>query len=78
MARSSECTERHAQKVIDSAGIVRDAILQQQPVLANRVAILRVSFIRQPRSQSGTVWRKLVRSKHAAASLCPGEVLKLE
>jgi len=26
MARSSECTERHAQKVIDSAGIVRDAI----------------------------------------------------
>ena len=29
MARSSECTEQYAQKVIDSAGIVRDAWLQQ-------------------------------------------------
>jgi hypothetical protein len=29
MARSSECTEQYAQKVFDSAGIVRDAILQQ-------------------------------------------------
>src|ERR1039458_5700689 len=27
MARSSECTEQYAQKVIDSAGIVRDACL---------------------------------------------------
>jgi hypothetical protein len=26
MARSSECTEQYAQKVFDSAGIVRDAI----------------------------------------------------
>ncbi|HUD55889.1 MAG TPA: hypothetical protein VMR02_11720, partial [Terracidiphilus sp.] len=26
MARSSECTDQYAQKVIDSAGIVRDAI----------------------------------------------------
>jgi len=34
MARSSECTERHAQKVIDSAGIVRDAMLRQ-PSLAH-------------------------------------------
>ena len=30
VARSSECTEQHAQKVIDSAGIVRDAIYRQQ------------------------------------------------
>jgi hypothetical protein len=30
MARSSECTEQYAQKVFDSAGIVRDAILCQQ------------------------------------------------
>ena len=29
MARSSECKEWHAQKVIDSAGIVRDAMLRQ-------------------------------------------------
>ena len=29
MARSSECKEWHAQKVIDSAGIVREAMLQQ-------------------------------------------------
>jgi hypothetical protein len=29
MARSSECTEQHAQKVIDSAGIVREAILRK-------------------------------------------------
>jgi hypothetical protein len=29
MARSSECTERYAQKVFDSADIVREAILQQ-------------------------------------------------
>jgi len=30
MARSSECTEQYAQKVFDSAGIVREAILQQR------------------------------------------------
>jgi len=29
MARSSECTEQYAQKVFDSAGIVREAILRQ-------------------------------------------------
>jgi hypothetical protein len=29
MARSSECTEQYAQKVFDSAGIVRDACLHQ-------------------------------------------------
>ena len=29
MARSSECMEQYAQKVIDSAGIVREAMLQQ-------------------------------------------------
>jgi hypothetical protein len=29
MARSSECTESYAQKVIDTADIVRDAILCQ-------------------------------------------------
>jgi hypothetical protein len=27
--RSSECTEQYAQKVLDTAGIVRDAIFQQ-------------------------------------------------
>src|ERR1035437_2678796 len=31
MARSSECTEQYAQKVFDSADIVRDGILRQQP-----------------------------------------------
>ena len=29
MARSSECTEQYAQKVFDSAGIVREAMLRQ-------------------------------------------------
>jgi len=29
MARSSECTEQYAQKVFDSADIVRDAMLRQ-------------------------------------------------
>jgi hypothetical protein len=29
MARSSECTEQYAQKVFDSADIVRDACLHQ-------------------------------------------------
>jgi hypothetical protein len=29
MARSSDCTEQYAQKVIDSAGIVRDAWFRQ-------------------------------------------------
>jgi hypothetical protein len=29
MARSSECTESYAQKMIDTADIVRDAIFQQ-------------------------------------------------
>jgi hypothetical protein len=29
MARSSECTKQYAQKVFDTADIVRDAILQQ-------------------------------------------------
>ena len=29
MARSSECTEQYAQKVFDSADIVRDAMFQQ-------------------------------------------------
>ena len=29
MARSSECTESYAQKVIDTADIVRDAIFRQ-------------------------------------------------
>jgi hypothetical protein len=33
MARSSECTEQYAQKVFDSAGIVRDAIFPN-----NRIA----------------------------------------
>ena len=28
MARSSECTDRYAQKVLDTADIVREAILQ--------------------------------------------------
>ena len=28
MARSSECTEQYAQKVLDTADIVRDAIFQ--------------------------------------------------
>jgi hypothetical protein len=27
--RSSECTEQYAQKVLDTAGIVRDAIFRQ-------------------------------------------------
>ena len=31
MARSSECTEQYAQKVLDTADIVRDAIYQQLP-----------------------------------------------
>jgi hypothetical protein len=31
MARSSECTEQYAQKVFDSAGIVREAIFRQLP-----------------------------------------------
>ncbi len=31
MARSSECTEQYAQKVFDSADIVRDEILRRQP-----------------------------------------------
>ena len=30
MARSSECREQYAQKVIDTAGIVRDACFRQQ------------------------------------------------
>jgi hypothetical protein len=30
MARSSECTEQYAQKVFDSADIVRDAMLCQE------------------------------------------------
>jgi len=29
MARSSECTEQYAQKVFDSAGIVREAMFRQ-------------------------------------------------
>jgi hypothetical protein len=29
MARSWECTEQYAQKVLDTAGILRDAILRQ-------------------------------------------------
>jgi hypothetical protein len=29
MARSWECTEQYAQKVLDTAGIVRDAMLRQ-------------------------------------------------
>ncbi len=29
MARFSECTERYAQKVLDTADIVREAMLQQ-------------------------------------------------
>ena len=29
MARSSECTEQYAQKVIDTADIVREAIFHQ-------------------------------------------------
>ena len=29
MARSSECTEQYAQKVFDSADIVREAMLRQ-------------------------------------------------
>jgi len=32
MARSSECTEQYAQKVFDSAGIVRDAMFRQLAV----------------------------------------------
>ena len=30
MARSSECTEQYAQKVFDSADIVREAMFRQQ------------------------------------------------
>jgi hypothetical protein len=30
MARSSECKEQYAQKVLDTADIVRDAMLRQQ------------------------------------------------
>jgi hypothetical protein len=30
MARSSECTEQYAQKVLDTADIVRDAMFHQQ------------------------------------------------
>jgi hypothetical protein len=29
MARSSECTEQYAQKVLDTADIVRDAMFRQ-------------------------------------------------
>ena len=35
MARSSECTDSYAQKVLDAADIVRDAMLQKQS--ANRL-----------------------------------------
>jgi hypothetical protein len=45
MARSSECTEQHAQKVIDTAGIVRDAILRQQ---------LAQPFLREVQSKTRT------------------------
>jgi hypothetical protein len=31
MARSSECTGLYAQKVLDTADIVREAMFQQQP-----------------------------------------------
>jgi hypothetical protein len=31
MARSSECTDSYAQKVLDAADIVREAIFQQLP-----------------------------------------------
>ena len=31
MARSSECTGYYAHKVLDNAGIVREAMLRQQP-----------------------------------------------
>jgi len=34
MARSSECTEQYAQKVLDTADIVREAILRQLPLRA--------------------------------------------
>ena len=30
MARSSECTDSYAQKVLDAADIVREAMLRQQ------------------------------------------------
>jgi len=30
MARSSECTDKYAQKMLDTADIVREAMLQQQ------------------------------------------------
>jgi hypothetical protein len=32
MARSSECTEQYAQKVLDTADIVREAMFQQVTV----------------------------------------------
>jgi hypothetical protein len=38
MARSSECTEQHAQKVIDTADIVREAMLRQL-ICVNRQAL---------------------------------------
>jgi len=34
MARSSECTEQYAQKVFDTADIVREAMFQQLRVLS--------------------------------------------
>ncbi len=33
MARSSECTEQYAQKVFDSADILRDAMFHQSPLV---------------------------------------------
>jgi hypothetical protein len=41
MARSSECTEQYAQKVIDSAGIVRDACFRQP---SGKIPLLEQSF----------------------------------
>jgi hypothetical protein len=40
MARSSECTEQYAQKVLDNADIVRDAILRQQALAKHVFAVL--------------------------------------
>ena len=39
MARSSECTEQYAQKVLDTAGIVREAMLRQRPKTECRILL---------------------------------------
>ena len=63
MARSSECTEQYAQKVFDSAGIVREAIFRQRfsdkwlgPITwSNGVPITHVSLDRWGRTDRARV-----------------------